>query len=41
MKLEDVLDHNAHIAYYEWLALGDKSKTCYCIHCQRYRWSKL
>lgn len=40
MSLEDILDHNAHIAFYEWKALGN-GQPCQCIHCKQYRWSKL
>lgn len=38
MKLEDILDHTAHISFMEWKALGT-GKFCNCIHCKRHRWN--
>jgi len=40
LNLEDVLDNDAHIAFYEWKALGG-DEPCQCIHCKRYRFSKI
>lgn len=36
MNLADVISHEAHIAFYEWRALGGE-KPCVCFHCRKYR----